>query len=115
MRIFTCLILMMLLSLAGLSQDRPSEMAAPSANTARFVKFYPNPATTFINIEFQRGLLKSSIFQVYNFLGRKIIELHDINNKTRIDLTSYSRGIYIYQLKDRNGKIIESGKFQVEK
>jgi hypothetical protein len=52
---------------------------------------------------------------VYNFLGKKIIEMHEITNKTRIDLTSYSRGIYIYQLKDRNGKIIESGKFQVEK
>jgi hypothetical protein len=52
---------------------------------------------------------------VYNFLGKKVIEMPDIANRTRIDLTGYSRGIYIYQLRDKNGKIIESGKFQVEK
>jgi hypothetical protein len=106
---------MLVTSFAGMSQDRPVQTAVPSSNTARFVKFYPNPATTFINIEVQRSLLKSSSFQVYNFLGRKVIEMQDIANKTRIDLTGYSRGIYIYQLKDKNGKIIESGKFQVEK
>jgi hypothetical protein len=66
-----------------MSQDRPAEMVAPSANTARFIKFYPNPATTFINIEFQRGLLKSSSFQVYNFLGKKIIEMQPDNGKNR--------------------------------
>jgi hypothetical protein len=52
---------------------------------------------------------------VYNFLGKKVIELQDVATKTRIDLSNYSRGIYIYQLKDKSGKIIESGKFQVEK
>jgi hypothetical protein len=35
--------------------------------------------------------------------------------RARIDLTSFSRGIYIIQLKDRNGKTIEAGKFQIEK
>lgn len=115
MRIFTCLIFMLVVSLAGMSQDRAVQAAAPSSNAARFVRFYPNPATTFINIEFQRNILKGSNFQVYNFLGRKVIEIQDITNKTRIDLTNYSRGIYIYQLKDGNGRIVESGKFQVEK
>jgi hypothetical protein len=106
---------MLVTSFAGMSQDKPAQSVIPSSNTARFVKFYPNPATTFINIEVQRSLLRSSSFQVYNFLGRKVIEMQDLANKTRIDLTGYSRGIYIYQLKDKNGKIIESGKFQVEK
>lgn len=106
---------MLVFSLAGLSQDRSVQSSAPSPNTTRFVRFYPNPATTFINIDIQRSLMKSSSFQVYNFLGKKVIEMQDIANKTRIDLTGYTRGIYIYQLRDKNGKIIESGKFQVEK
>ena len=115
MRIFTCLILLLVFSSAGMSQDRSVQSSVPSSYTARYVRFYPNPATTFINIEFQHSLLKSSSFQVYNFLGKKVIEMPDIANRTRIDLTGYSRGIYIYQLRDKNGKIIESGKFQVEK
>lgn len=89
--------------------------AAQSSSVTRYIKFYPNPATTFINIELQRAMQKNSSFQVYNFLGKKVIELKDVASKTRIDLSTYSRGIYIYQLKDQSGKIIESGKFQIER
>jgi hypothetical protein len=28
---------------------------------------------------------------------------------------SYLRGLYIYQLRDQNGRIVDSGKFQVSK
>jgi hypothetical protein len=104
----------MTLSFAGLSQDRTVQ-ADQSASVSRYIKFYPNPATTFINIELQRAMQKNASFQVYNFLGKKVIEMQDVATKTRIDLSTYSRGIYIYQLKDKTGKIIESGKFQVEK
>ena len=114
MRFFTCLTIMLVLTFAGMSQDRPMQ-DAPSAPAARYIKFYPNPATTYINIELQRAMQKNASFQVYNFLGKKVIELQDVASKTRIDLSNYSRGIYIYQLKDKSGKIIESGKFQVEK
>jgi dihydroorotase len=105
---------MMTLYFAGMSQDR-SVQAAQSSSVTRYIKFYPNPATTYINIELQRAMQKNSSFQVYNFLGKKVIELQDVATKTRIDLSTYSRGIYIYQLKDKSGKIIESGKFQIER
>ena len=110
-RIFTLIVLLTLFQATGLSQDRNLQQGTP----ARFIRFYPNPATTFINIEFQRAQLRNTSFQVFNFLGKKVVELQDLNGKTRIDLTGYSRGIYIYLLKDRNGKVIESGKFQIEK
>ncbi|HEX5669769.1 MAG TPA: T9SS type A sorting domain-containing protein [Chitinophagaceae bacterium] len=97
-----------------MSQDRAVQ-TAQSSSVTRYIKFYPNPATTFINIELQKAMQKNSSFQVYNFLGKKVIELKDVANKTRIDLSTYSRGIYIYQLKDQTGKIIESGKFQIER
>jgi dihydroorotase len=105
---------MMTLYLAGMSQDRAVQNAQASSVT-RYIKFYPNPATTYINVELQKAMQKNASFQVYNFLGKKVIELQDVAAKTRIDLSTYSRGIYIYQLKDNTGKIIESGKFQIEK
>lgn len=114
MRFFTCLTLMMLLTFAAMSQDRSVQDMASAAAT-RYIKFYPNPATTYINIELQKAMQKNASFLVYNFLGKKVVELQDVANKTRIDLSNYSRGIYIFQLKDKSGKIIESGKFQVEK
>ncbi len=98
-------------SVAGRSQDR---LAKNDIGTVRYVKFYPNPATTFINIELQKTLDKNCSFQIYNFSGKKIVDMQ-VSGRTRIDLTGYSRGIYIIQLKDRNGKTIEAGKFQIEK
>jgi hypothetical protein len=32
-----------------------------------------------------------------------------------INLTDFSRGIYIYQIRDKSGRMLDSGKFQVAK
>ena len=79
------------------------------------LRFYPNPATTLITFDFQKNLDRGHIIQVYNFLGKKVYEATNLNQKTVIDLSNYNRGVYIYQLFDKTGKLIESGKFQVSK
>ncbi len=82
---------------------------------AMHVKFYPNPATSFINFEFVKANNESYSFQVFNFLGKKVYELTNLTTKTVINLTDFSRGIYIFMLKDQNGRIIQTGRFQVTK
>lgn len=82
---------------------------------AKLIRFYPNPATTAISFEFQRGYDKSYSLQLYNFMGKKIYELKTASPRINLSLTDFYRGVYIYQLRDKNGKIIESGKFQVVK
>lgn len=115
MRIATCLIFVTLFCGRVMSQDRLMPQQSAALNGSRYIRFYPNPATTFINVEVQRTLSRNHSFQVYNFLGKKVAELSDLNGRTRIDLTNFGRGIYIFQLKDASGKVVESGKFQVEK
>ena len=82
----------------------------------KHIKFYPNPATSQITFEFQKSNSNDIYgFQVFNFLGRKVYELSSVSPKTTVDLTDFPRGIYIFLLKDQNGKVIESGRFQVNK
>ena len=81
----------------------------------RIVKFYPNPAVTFIKFEIQKNVDKGLTLQVINFIGRQVYESKNISSTTTLDLSTYSRGVYIYQLKDQSGKVLESGKFQVSK
>ena len=83
--------------------------------SAKFIRYYPNPAVNDINFEFQKGYDKLFSFQVYNFIGKKVFNLRTVTPKINIPLTDFYRGVYIYQLRDRSGKIIESGKFQVVK
>ena len=79
------------------------------------VKFYPNPATSVITFDIQNGYEKGLDIQVYNLLGRMVYEQKNVPAKTNINLTDYNRGVYIYQVRDHDGKVVESGKFQVSK
>lgn len=81
----------------------------------RMIRFYPNPATSFIQFDIPAQVGKESHLQIFNFLGKKVVDLPSSQIKTRVDVTSLTRGIYIFQLKDKSGKIMESGKFQIEK
>ena len=86
-----------------------------NGSQAPILKFYPNPATTVITFDFQKSYEKGYSLQIYNFLGRKMVEQTNIADQTTINLTDFTRGVYVYQLRDKTGKLVESGKFQVSK
>ncbi|HRP57999.1 T9SS type A sorting domain-containing protein [Agriterribacter sp.] len=114
MKRFTLIFLTgIVLHFSGLGQERYA--VAAKEPVVKILKFYPNPATTFINFDFQRGYDKSYSLRIYNFLGKKVFELANISLTNQVNLSDFTRGVYIFQLRDRNGKIIESGKFQVSK
>lgn len=114
MKIFYPLIIILLLSVTAKSQERASTLSAQEA-TAKIIKFYPNPATSVINFDFQKGYDKSYNFQIFNFLGKKVFEINNVTPRTIVNLSDFYRGVYIFQLKDKSGKMIDSGKFQVSK
>ena len=89
--------------------------SGPMADGGPIVRFYPNPATTFVNFDVHNVTDKGYSIQVFNFLGRKLFEAGNVGQNTRLNLTDFTRGVYIYQLRDRSGKVVESGKFQVSK
>lgn len=113
MKLFYSLSIILCITVSAKGQDRAA-IATPEAS-AKIVKFYPNPATTYINFEFQKSTDKTYNFQIFNFLGKKVLELNNVNPKTTVNLTDYFRGVYIFQLRDKNGRIVDSGKFQVSK
>ncbi len=79
------------------------------------MKCYPTLATTSIVFEFQRAYDKSCSLQLYNFMGKRVYETRTLNQRTTLSLSDFYRGIYVYQLRDRTGRILQSGKFQVIK
>lgn len=104
------ILLLVSITFCGLAQERsgiPEQVK---------VKFYPNPATTVINFEFTRpNSDETYTLQVYNFIGKKVTEVAISNNKASVNLDNFFRGVYIFQLRDKSGRIVESGKFQVVK
>jgi len=110
MRLFYILFLFVLSGYQAISQVH----IEPFPET-RIIKFYPNPAVSQITFSFENGAEKDKSFQIFNFIGKKIYELQSVSSKTIVDLSNFYRGVYIFQVRNRNGKVIESGKFQVTK
>src|SRR5579875_1408763 len=89
----------------------------PSTNV-QVVKCYPNPATSFVNFEFPKNYDKTNTLFVFSFVGKKMTEVpvgNANNNIITVTLTDYYRGLYVYQIRDKGGNILEAGKFSVNK
>lgn len=110
------LIVSILLVTAAHSQAQSRTALTSVGTQSSILRFYPNPATTNITFDFQRSYDKGYSLQIYNaVLGRKMIEQSNIADKVIVDLSNFTRGVYVYQLIDRTGKLVETGKFQVSK
>lgn len=76
---------------------------------------FPNPAKSFVQIQYKLVAPLPTSLVIYNFLGKKLVEINQPGANVYLDLTSFNRGVYIFQFRDRNGQVVDSGKFHVEK
>ncbi|MEI9934351.1 MAG: T9SS type A sorting domain-containing protein [Ferruginibacter sp.] len=87
----------------------------PVDTEAKLVSFYPSPATTIISFDFPHNIDRSYSLQLYNFMGKMVGEYKITTQHMDVPLGDFYRGIYIYQLRNISGEILECGKFQVIK
>lgn len=116
MKIFYLLIFTGFSLFAGAQTGKPADAPSPTnLLETKTAKFYPNPAISVINFDFQKPVSKDFTLQIFNFIGKKVFEINNVSQKNVIPLNEFFRGVYVFQLRDKSGKIIESGKFQVAK
>jgi hypothetical protein len=115
MRLLYIVFFMVVFSATGVkAQNRLA--AFPDNGSSATLRFYPNPASSFITFEdILKKYDKNYSIQVFNFLGKKVYEFNLGDQKNIVNVSDFFRGIYIFQLRDPTGKIVESGKFQVTK
>lgn len=101
--------------IVGFQTSSNAQVKHIATDAVKTVKFYPNPASSFINFEFAENYNDSYTIVIFNFIGKKVEDLKVTDQKITVSLTNYYRGVYIFQLRDKQGNIIESGKFQVVK
>ena len=108
-------ILSVILLIATQSLTQSTRPVTNTGNEDPIIKIYPNPATSYITFDLQKGFEKGLTIQIYSFLGKKMYESPGLTLKQSIDLSDFNRGIYMYHLVDATGKVVKSGKFQVSK
>jgi ABC-type metal ion transport system substrate-binding protein len=108
-KIYTSFLLVLLMASNAFAEpETPKEQV-------KITRSYPNPATSMVNFEFTQKLDKGYSIQIYSFIGNKVTEVAVNAYKISIPLDNFFRGLYLYRLVDKTGKVIDSGKFQVVK
>lgn len=82
-------------------------------NTKNKILLYPNPADSFITVDFGTLNANNSHIQIFDISGRKLIELQNNSSVQRIPLDNFKNGIYIMTITGEN--ISFNSKFIVKK
>ena len=77
------------------------------------VKVYPNPAQSYVDLSFEYEKDNKYIFELYDAVGRKVIEKELTNGQSRIQLNRNALGVYTYKV-IRNHARLQSGKLIIE-
>jgi hypothetical protein len=75
------------------------------------VDVYPNPASTEVNFRVTGENTHS--LEVFDITGKKVNTYAVKDNEASVNTASYPAGLYLYQLKDKDGNMVKVGKFSV--
>ena len=78
--------------------------AGINENTLTGVSVYPNPSTGLINVT--NANANANTIVVYDMVG-KVVMTKEANASTTIDLTSNGTGIYMVEVSNENGSLVE--------
>jgi len=80
-----------------------------SLNTAAKTHIYPNPFFDKITVSLSTNYNSHSIFELYDIVGKRILDSRLYKDRNELDLEYLGSGIYIYRIMNE-GKAILSGK-----
>src|SRR5579864_6934535 len=109
MKVFYILLSIILLTSTQAKSQARGPLSEPEH---KVLKFYPNPAVSYITFELIKEVNKTYTLQIYSFLGRKVKDVPDVTDKKTVTLSDLTRGLYTFQLKDEDGRVTDSGIFQ---
>lgn len=113
MKHFSLIVVFLMMIMASFSQKSlPQGSAAKEKSN---VRFFPNPASTTITFEFNDLVEKGFSLHVYSFLGRQVLIVPVTGQRISVNVLDLIKGIYVFQVRDINGRIVATNKFQVSR
>jgi hypothetical protein len=85
----------------------------PIGEQNRAGKVYPNPASTFLNVEVGLVNGQTGTICMYSSLGEKVICEEITQHFTILPINTLVPGIYFYRITDENGKLIKADKVMI--
>lgn len=73
-------------------------------------KLYPNPTQGDLHIVIEEAEQLKGKLEIMDYTGKILYEQYDTKKETEIELSHWTKGMYICLLKDKNGRVIASVK-----
>ncbi|MEM9991862.1 MAG: T9SS type A sorting domain-containing protein [Bacteroidota bacterium] len=70
------------------------------------LKIYPNPTVNHVHFNNHKGTVHNVV--LFNLVGRPVKQFSAAVGKNQYDLTDLSKGFYLIQLMDKQGKVIST-------
>jgi hypothetical protein len=80
------------------------EIVSVGENLASRVQIFPNPASSFVNIQSDFTI---NTITVYNFAGQAVASEQVRNNNYRVNVAQFNPGVYIFQIDTDEGRLTE--------
>lgn len=98
--------------LATLARYTFDTMGVDDMTTNKDLRFYPNPAKNYINIDISEKLGSTFVLKVTNLLGQEVIN-KSLTNTNSVELNSLSQGVYIFTVYNEQNNIVKTEKVVV--
>ncbi|KGL59010.1 S8 family serine peptidase [Polaribacter sp. Hel1_85] len=83
-------------------------------NEKENIFIFPNPVNDVLKIKFDSSKFQDIKISIYNVLGKKQIEAKSYNQNTmELDVSSFSKGVYILKIHDDKGNVVSSKKILI--
>jgi hypothetical protein len=84
------------------------------ARSGEYVRMFPNPVLSEVKLEFMVMGSRMVDVEVYDMAGRLVVQRKSVVTGTKLNLTGLAQGMYRYQVRDRNGRLMHTEKFMKE-
>jgi len=82
-----------------------------NVSAGEYVRVFPNPVESEMKVVFLLNGNKMVDLEIYDMVGRRVLEQKGLVTGTRVLLTGLAKGMYRYQVMGKSGKLIYSYKF----
>lgn len=88
-----------------ISAEEVTSVVDPADKTQN-LHVYPNPTSGLTTVAFASSFNLHYQVSIFDFSGKKVVDKKFINDKFSLDVSSWTNGIYLVELKDENGNLV---------
>jgi len=75
-----------------------------------FTKIYPNPASSYLNVQTKPGIKKPLLIQLFDMNGKRIVETTTTQDNITLDVSRVAAGMYFLKVSNGYGALVTTDK-----